>query len=111
MHIFIGRNPQFWPKSDFSSFQLAEFSQSGNSMGFPTEKGVLTVFCFLPHNAFQVDTGARLAGAQTLRLCGKSHVGCVDGDRARADHDLFTWRGDVCAANRSEEMKRWRGRR
>lgn len=40
----------------------------------------LTIFCFLPYNAFQIDTGARFTGAQTLWLCGKSYVGRIDGD-------------------------------
>lgn len=39
---------------------------------------VLTIFCFLPHDALEVDTCPRFTGAQALRFCGQSHITCVD---------------------------------
>lgn len=51
-----------------------------------------TVFCLLPNDPLQVDTGAWLTGSQALRLSGQCHVCRIYSDRARADHDLFTGR-------------------
>lgn len=69
----------------------------------------LTVLRLLPNDALQVDAGAWLTGPQALRLGGQSHVRRVDGDGARADHDLFTGRRDLAVCDWREEVeRRWR---
>lgn len=57
---------------------------------WPTSE--LTVLGLLPHDALQVDAGARLARPQALGLRGQRRVGRVHRHRARADHDLLARR-------------------
>lgn len=70
----------------------------------------LTVLRLLPHDALQIDAGARLTGAQALWLGRQSGVRCVHRYGARANHDLFAGRRDVAVCDGGEEVQRRRSR-
>lgn len=65
-----------------------------------------TVFCLLPHDALQIDAGARFTGAQALRLSSQCHITGVHPHRASAYHYLLTWWWDITVDNRDKKMQR-----
>lgn len=95
---------QLWPADILDLCAYLEHQSEDKHYTFS-----LTVVSFLPHYAFKIDTGTRLAWPQALRVSSQGNIGSVHRHRTCAHHYLLARRGNLTAAYCGQEVDGWRG--